>query len=145
MSVQDHSRGMQRPQSIAEVARLTREKPHHFSDALAEFLDEFYAHSDRRQAMIAEEPPLLGETRDAWLGAVAEHLARVWELAIPRWTDQACRFLDKPVFAGGLDSVKAALLVESPLAFRRRMIFVEAVPLRRARTPQEGRVPSQTR
>ena len=34
--------------------------------------------------------------------------------------------MHSPFFAGGLESLKASLLVESPVAFRRRMIFVSA-------------------
>jgi hypothetical protein len=30
----------------------------------------------------------------------------------------------RPFFAGGLEDLKATLLVESPVAFRRRMLFV---------------------
>jgi hypothetical protein len=124
-----------RPASLAEVARIAREWPADFDLAVAEFLDEFYTRPDQRQAMIEEAPAALGGTRDAWLGAIGEHLARRWGLAIPAWTDQPFRFLAAPVFAGGLESLKAILLAESPLAFRRRMIFVEAEPLRRARMP----------
>jgi hypothetical protein len=36
-----------------------------------------------------------------------------------------------------LEGLKAMLLVESPLAFRRRLIFTEAEPLRRARMPRD--------
>ena len=64
--------------------------------------------------------------------AVAEHLASRFGLSIPPWTDGAERFLDKPFFAGGLESLKAILLVESPSAFRRRQIFVSANALSRA-------------
>ncbi len=126
-----------RPRSLVDVAKLTDEAPDAFDQLVAEFLDEFYLHPDRRQSMIAEEPHRLGPLRDAWLGAVAEHLARRWNLEIPTWVDQPHRFLDRPFFAGGLESLKAILLAESPLAFRKRQIFVEAEPLRRARMPRD--------
>jgi hypothetical protein len=109
-----------------------------FDLALSEFLDEFYTHPGARQSMIADEPPAIGPFEDAWLGAVAEHLARRWNLEIPVWVDQPRRFLDQPFFAGGLESLKAILLAESPLAFRKRQIFVEAEPLRRARMPRDS-------
>lgn len=86
--------------------------------------------------MIVDEPQQSGQFRDAWLGAVAEHLARRWNLDVPAWVDQPHRFLDRAFFAGGLESLKAILLAESPLAFRKRQIFVEAEPLRRARMPR---------
>ena len=39
----------------------------------------------------------------------------------------------------GPERMKPFLLAESPSAFRRRMIMVEAEPLRRARMPRDGR------
>jgi hypothetical protein len=128
--------GFQRPATLAEVAAWTKESSIAFGLLISEFLDEFYMRPDARQAMIDEEPPSLGQFRDAWLGAIAEHLARRWDLAIPAWVDQPHRFLDRAYFAGGLESLKAILLAESPLAFRKRQIFVEAEPLRRARMPR---------
>jgi len=109
-----------------------------FGRALAEFLDAFYTDPGARQAMIADEPPSLAKFEDAYIAAVAEHLARRWNLAIPPWVDQPHRFLDRAYFAGGLESLKAILLAESPLAFRKRQIFVETEPLRRARMPRDG-------
>lgn len=126
----------QRPSTLAAAARLAGETPGILDLVVAEFLDEFYTHPDRRQAAIAEEPISLGQVADAWLGAVAEHLARRWDLDIPVWVEAPNRFLERPHFAGGLESLKAILLAESPLAFRRRQIFVEAEPLRRARMPR---------
>lgn len=126
-----------RPKSLREAATLAREWELPLGRVVAEFLDEFYTHPEARQAMIVEEPPAVGEFEDAWLGAVAEHLARRWSLEIPAWVDQPHRFLRRPFFAGGLESLKAILLAESPLAFRKRQIFVEAEPLRRARMPRD--------
>jgi hypothetical protein len=42
-------------------------------------------------------------------------------------------FLREPYFAGGLESLKAILIVESPSAFRRRLIFISADGLSRPR------------
>jgi hypothetical protein len=128
---------MRRPQSLAEAAEEAAGDAARLYPAVAEFLDEFYAHEDRRQAMIEAVPRRVGKIEDAWLGAVAEHLARRWGLAIPPWVDEPHRFLKEPVFAGGLEDLKAILLAESPLAFRRRLLFVEAEPLARARMPRE--------
>jgi hypothetical protein len=126
-----------RPRTLAEAARIAREEPGLLDLVVAEFLDEFYAHPESRQAAIDAEPVGIGRVEDAWLAAVAEHLARRWHLRIPDWVEAPHRFLSEPHFAGGLESLKAILLAESPLAFRRRLIFVEADPLRRARMPRE--------
>lgn len=133
------SEKMQRPGTLAEVANLVRDRRQAFDFALSEFLDEFYLHPERRQAMIDVEPlPLAAERQHAFLGAVGEHLARRWGLAIPAWTEHSSRFLKRPWFTTPLEDLKALLLVESPTAFRRRLIFVEAEPLRRARMPASG-------
>ena len=127
---------MQRPSTLVEVAEAARVSNTDFRVALAGFLDSFYTDLPGRQRMIDAEPPLTGvPITDAYLGAVGEHLARRWGLVIPPWTDDPRRMLDQPVFAGGIEALKAMLLVQSPLAFRRRMIFVEHEPLRRARMP----------
>jgi hypothetical protein len=125
-----------RPDTLAEVARRA-DAGQLFGFALSEFLDEFYGHAERRGAMIADEPPrLANERQNAALGAVAEHLARRWRLPVPAWTDDPSRFLHEPYFTTPIESLKAILLVQSPLAFRRWLIFTEAEPPRRARMPR---------
>jgi hypothetical protein len=127
---------MKRPGTLAEVAgRISAGAA--FGPTLSEFLDEFYQHPERRAAMIADEPIRLADSREhAMLGAVGEHLARRWGLAVPIWTDDPSRFLREPYFTTPIENLKAMLLAQSPLAFRRRLIFTEAEPLRRARMPR---------
>jgi transcriptional regulator with XRE-family HTH domain len=129
-----------RPRSLKEVAVLGRERGD--TDAfLREFLDEFYVAGDKseRVAMLSDEPPLVPDDRaNAYLGAVAEHLALRNGLPVPLWAGKAARFLKRPFFPAGLESLKATLLMESPTAFRRRMIFVGADPLYRPRRDAAG-------
>lgn len=134
------SASSRRPRSLLEVATWAAE--HGEVDAfLREFLDEFYLERDpvRRAAMLAEQPPLgPNERANAYLAAVAEHLALRNQLEVPEWTGDAERFLKRPFFPAGLESLKATLLVESPTAFRRRLIFVGADPLYRPRRDAAG-------
>jgi hypothetical protein len=126
-----------RPATLAEVARR-RNKGEDLAPLLAEFLDTFYgALADAAaEPLVADEPERLPSTEEhALLGGVAEHLARRWGLAIPEWSNDPSRFLARPYFTSPLEGFKALLLAESPLAFRRRLIFTEAEPLRRARMP----------
>jgi hypothetical protein len=124
-----------RPDTLAAVARRVSGGAA-FGPTLSEFLDEFYLHPERRQGMIEAEPTRLADRRQhAALGAVGEHLARRWGLAVPQWTNDPSRFLHEPYFTTPIEDLKAMLLVQSPLAFRRRLIFTEAEPLRRARMP----------
>jgi hypothetical protein len=117
---------MRRPDTLAEVARRV-DAGAAFGPTLREFLDEFYLHPERRQAMLDAEPiPLTDERQHASLGGIGEHLARRWDLTVPRWTDDPSRFLHEPYFTTPIEKLKAMLLVQSPLAFRRRLIFTEA-------------------
>lgn len=130
-----------RPRSLQDVLR--EGQLHGDVDSfLREFLDEFYSERSEvaRTAMLVDEPPLTGGDgrTDAYLAAVAEHLALRNQLAVPGWTGAKSRFLKRPFFPCGLESLKATLLVESPTAFRRRMIFVGADPLYRPRRDSSG-------
>jgi hypothetical protein len=127
---------MNRPNTLAEVADRLKADKQSMHVAMAGFLDSFYTQPERRQAMIDPEPQLLRDAiLDATVGGVGEHLARRWNLTIPAWTEHPGRFLKQPYFPTPLEKLKPMLIAQSPLAFRRRMIFVEHEPLRRARMP----------
>jgi hypothetical protein len=109
---------------------------------LAGFLDDFYTDPTTvgRLSRIADDPGVTGDGKlDALMGAIGEHLCRRWSLGVPpSWTDDESRFLSHPWFMGP-ERMKGFLLAESPSAYRRRLIFTEAEPLRRARMPRDGR------
>jgi hypothetical protein len=104
-----------------------------FDAALREFLDHFYSNPKERAAALQTQPVPLDDLRDAYLAATAEHLANCHDLEIPPWCETYGLALKMPFFAGGLESMKALLTVESPAAFRRRMLFVSKNALSRPR------------
>ena len=128
-----------RPQSLKEAIERILLAGEEERIAIAEFLDEFYlhyGHTEQLQTMIDAPPPVSGrQPLDAYVGAIGEHLARRWGLTIPFWVEDECRFLDTPIFADDLQLMKPILLRDSPIAFRCRLIFTEAEPLRRGRFP----------
>ncbi|MGB8399673.1 hypothetical protein [Bradyrhizobium sp.] len=130
-----------RPGTLAQVLQLVR-NGEKLRFCLAGFLDDFYGDTAKvsRMRRIAGDPGLTDDLKmNALLGAVGEHLAIRWNLGTPpTWTNQPERFLERPWFMGH-ERMKGFLLAESPLAFRRRFIFTEAEPLRRARMPRDGR------
>ena len=126
-----------RPRSIHEVSVRTRDGTQPFDVALRELLDTFYAHPELRKAALAACPVPLDDLRDAYLAATAEHLARCHGITVSEWSEHHGRKLKRPFFAGGLESSKAQLTVESPAAFRRRLLFVSKDALSRPRTPQD--------
>lgn len=133
---------MQRPQTLAEVAEIARTHPSEFAMKLDEFCDEFYLdHPDKsvQQQRIDPVPQPVGDTSmDAWIGAVGEHLAQRWGLKVPHWTQRQCHFaLEQPIFLPPTLAVRGIVIVESPPAFRSRLIFTFAEPLARARFPAD--------
>jgi hypothetical protein len=121
-----------RPLSIAEIAERAASGSKLFDLAVREFLDSWqgFSPADRVEAL-SEEPPPVGRVENAYLAALAEHLASEERFDAPTWTEGPNRFLREPFFSGGLESLKAILIVESPSAFRRRLIFISADGLSR--------------
>jgi hypothetical protein len=130
-----------RPGTLAQVLQFVR-SGEKLRFCMAGFLDDFYADAGAASRMnrVADDPGLTEDGRmNALLGAIGEHLARRWNLGDPPpWSHHPARFLDRPWFMGP-ERMKGFLLAESPLAFRRRFIFTEAEPLRRASMPRDGR------
>ncbi len=122
-----------RPGSVRDVSLRVASGAQKFDPAVLEFLDHFYANPELRVGAIGDMPEPLDDMRDAYLGAVAEHLARCYGLAVPAWAETYGCSLRVPFFAGGLESLKATLFVQSPTAFRRRMLFVSKNALDRPR------------
>ncbi|HEY4942625.1 MAG TPA: hypothetical protein VII56_14445 [Rhizomicrobium sp.] len=123
-----------RPKSILEIAERATDKVGSFDRAVREFLDSWQTMpAASHGAALEGEPAPVGRVQDAYLAALAEHLALSDRIAVPEWTERASRFLSEPFFTGGLELLKATLLVESPLAFRRHLIFISADALSRPR------------
>jgi hypothetical protein len=134
---------MARPQTLAEVAAIAVENKSEFAMALDEFVDEFYLdHPDKeaQQRRIDPVPEPVGDPLiDAWIGASGEHLAQRWGLRVPGWTERAAHFaLEDPCFLPDSRALRGVLIVESPPAFRSRLIFTSVEPLARARFPRDA-------
>ena len=89
----------------------------HFMD----FVDDFRYHKDPRA--LVEPFDLSDDKMDALLASTAESLCDELGIKPPEWLAHvpACR---EPYFVGGLEDLKAISIVESPLRFRIRKIFV---------------------
>jgi hypothetical protein len=124
-----------RLESIAAIAAqsVTVE---HFSLGFRDFLDGFY--ENPQASKLAEEPRRLTQIlndegyADAYLAALAEHLAGQYRLPVPAWCRNPERSLKEPNFAFKTPEGRMFLLVESPTAFRVRNIFISAEGLTRA-------------
>lgn len=86
-----------------------------------DFVDDFRRH--RNPAAIAEPFHLGDERKDAVLAGVIETLCDEMHIAVPDWLLDVppCR---DPYFVSGFESLKAIAIVESPIRFRLRKVFV---------------------
>ncbi len=132
------NRVWRRPRSLFEVVR-DAETAEEIGCNLADFLDHVNwlaqrpAAAVRVAASLRTEPPRTGDAvQDAYLAAVAAHLARRMQLAAPAWTEKSYRRLDRPWFAVPDAWARAMLLRDSPPAFRERNLFTSEDALHRA-------------
>jgi len=120
-------------QTLAGVAARARGGGD-FSFAVREFLDEFSLRGDDRSRAeaIADRPEPTGDPRhDAYLGALAEHLALAHGLERPAWSTEPARFLDRFWFVSEVPGFRAVSIAQAPAAFRRRGVFVPERSLHR--------------
>lgn len=89
--------------------------------AIKEHVDEW--NKSPGPELYGDEPPLTGVPHvDAWLAGAAEYEAFLLDLKYPEWTGMPSRFLSEPFYIGGRNAQIVAL-VETPFAFRRRLLF----------------------
>jgi hypothetical protein len=89
--------------------------------AVKEHVDAWNALRDPK--IFIQEPPLTELAHvDAWLAGAAHYQAYLLGVDPPSWVFEPCRFLSEPHFPRGINSRMIAL-VETPFAFRMRMVF----------------------
>ncbi len=88
---------------------------------LMNFVDDFRYYKDPE--MVKEPFDLDNERVDALLASTVEYLCDEMQMDSPPWVEDVppCR---DPWFVADMESLKAIAIVESPLYFRRRKIFV---------------------
>lgn len=119
-------------QTLATVAERVR-GGEDLRFVVREFLDEYgmRGRDELRASALDAEPAPLDDRADAYLAALAEHLARAGDLPIPAWAAGGRRSLDRMWFPGLAPGFRATALRESPVAFRRRGIFIPRGALER--------------
>lgn len=127
MSVRQHH-----PVTLAATAERVRGGTE-LRAAAADFLDDLRRTVDVTDTArrIDLEPPLVEPHTDAYLGALAEHVADREGIAAPAWTRRPERFLDHMWWPSRTVGLHARAVVESPAAFRRRGIFIGRTTLLR--------------
>lgn len=119
-----------RPQTLAAAAaRVTAGVP--LRAAAADFLDDLRWARDEADVgdRVAAPPGPVDAHVDAYLGALAEHVAARHGIAVPDWAGQPDRFLDHFWWPSRFPAFRAQAVRESPAAFPRRGIFIGATTL----------------
>ena len=108
--------------SAASVGRSMSAEPDLWQIYLGEFVDEFRRRTDSQ--LVIEAPPSgMPRRLRALLASVVEALCAEKGLASPAWCEEVGP-MPEPWFVAGMESLKASALVESPVFFRKRNIFV---------------------
>jgi len=88
--------------------------------------------TDTAARIFAERPDSTGDARvDAALAALAEHLARRDGWPVPDWATEPARQTREWWFVTELSGLHPRALVESPLSFRKRGVFITRDALER--------------
>lgn len=88
--------------------------------------------TDAAAQMLCDRPELTGDARvDAALAALAEHLARRDGWPVPAWATEPDRETREWWFVTELRAFHPRALVESPLSFRKRGVFITRDALER--------------
>jgi transcriptional regulator with XRE-family HTH domain len=118
---------------IAEALRDPAEGEPTARRLVLDLLDRLNSATDGvMMAMVAGRPRGTGDPRfDAYLAALTEHLCVGRDLVPPPWVHDPDRFLRRWWFMSGFKSLHAAALVESPISFARRGVFITDGALKR--------------
>lgn len=125
-------------QTLAAVAQRAYEGED-FRHAVREFLDEFALRGDDRSRgeSIERRPISTGDPRhDAFLGALAEHLAAVHRLTRPAWSVEPERFLDH--VAGYVNTGRTERLAEATGALVQYLLIPYLGPAETRRIADEA-------
>lgn len=107
--------------TLKETREQIERDPQHWCVHLMDFVDDFRYY---KNPQAVAEPFVAGDPRmDAVLASTAEALCDELGLTPPAWLAEVpgCA---QPYFVGEIENLKAISIVESPLRFRLRKIFV---------------------
>ena len=107
--------------TAAETKQLMVEDPKWWKIPLMDFVDDFRYYKD--VGAISEPFELGDEEKDVVFAGVIETLCDELNIEIPEWLAYVPS-AQKPVFLSRMESLKAMSIVQSPVRFRLRKVFV---------------------
>ena len=120
-------------QSVLELSILIK-NGYDSAIVIGNYLDEFKNDAntnEERIISISAETVKGNIEKMAYLASLVEHLCVNYNLEIPTWVNKKEYFLKSPVFYSSFENLKATLIQESPVSFRRHNIFVSSNVLSR--------------
>ncbi len=115
--------------TVKELKKYINKDREHWRVYLMDFVDEFRYYRD--PAMISTPYKLTDNEIDGLIASAVEYLCDELNMKVPRWILRVPPS-QEPWFVSGIENLKAIALVESPVYFRRRKIFVLENFLKRA-------------
>ncbi len=107
--------------TLYETKQQIEADPEHWLIHLMDFVDDFRYY--QQVAAIAQPFALTNPKIDALLASTVEYLCAELGLEAPKWVIEVPA-VPEPWFVSGLENLKAITLVETPVWFRVRKIFV---------------------
>ncbi len=107
--------------TIFETKECIEQDEDHLMIHLMNFVDDFRYY--KSPSAIQQPFRRSDEKIDAMLASVVEYLCSELRMQIPEWVSEI-QPVKNPWFVSGVESLKAIALVESPVHFRKRKIFV---------------------
>lgn len=107
--------------TLREIKRKIQSDPDNWRIHLMDFVDDFRFYKDPKAISVPFEST--DDRMDALLASTTEYLCDELVIPPPQWILKipACKY---PWFVSEMESLKAIAIVESPLHFRIRKIFV---------------------
>lgn len=124
------------PMTLAQLAdhiAASLDRESYVRRLVLEFLTEYKdTPVGQRQALLDRVPaPTRDQRWDAFVAALAEHLAFHDGLRCPAWALADDRFLDRFWFVTNTPAARAEAIVTAPASFMRRGVFIERRDLER--------------
>jgi hypothetical protein len=118
--------------NVAECLRAMHAEPAHYQLPIGELMDAFRRASPEERAAMVADPHFECGPWEALLAGVVSSLCREVALPVPPWTEAISSPAPYFPFPAKSFAMRVLLMLESPLPFKLRRVFVPATYMQRA-------------